>query len=104
MDSFGLKFLQPRLRLLMLGQIAHKSREVGFSARSHFADRKVHRERGSVPAPAGYDTADSDDVSLAGGTIARQISVVARLVRHRHQLADVQADGFVFGIAEHSFG
>ena len=78
MDQFGLQFLQPRLGLLMFGQIADEAGEVARSAGLHFADRKLHRECRSVLALAGHDSADADDMPLAGGSIAREITVMAR--------------------------
>src|SRR5271167_4495352 len=104
MNEFGLQFLQPGLRLLMFGQVAHKSGEVRHAAGLHFTDREVHRESCSVPALARYDSSDPDNVPFARGAVARQISVVTGPIRHGHQLVDVLADGLLFGIAEQPFG
>ena len=94
-NELGLQFLKPRLGLLMLGQIADKAGEVGRAAGLHFADRKMHRESRAVLALAGHDPADADDMPLAGGSVARQVPVMARTVGLGHQHADVLADSFV---------
>ena len=102
--QFGLQFLQARLGLLMLGEVAHEAGEVGVAAGLHLADRKMHRKGRSIAALAGHDASDADDVAFAGRAVARDVAVVARPVGFGHQLADVLADGFVFGIAEQSLG
>jgi len=64
----------------------------------------VHRKGGAVLALAGDDAADADDVALAGGAVAREVAVVARAIRMRHQDADVLADGFLHRVAELPLG
>ena len=66
MDQFGLQFLQPGLGLLMLGQVADETGEVGLAVGLHFADRQLHRKGRAVLALAGHDPPDADDVPLAG--------------------------------------
>jgi hypothetical protein len=104
MNELGLQFLKPCLGLLMFGQVADEAGEVGRSAGLHFADRKMHRESGSVLALTGNDSTDADDMAFAGGSIAGEVAVVARTVRIWHQGADVLADGFVCRVAELPFG
>src|ERR1700736_2079938 len=64
----------------------------------------MHRKDGSIPALAGHDPANADDVPFARRPIARKIAVVALPIRAGHQLADILADGLVFGVAKQSFG
>ena len=65
MNEFGLQFLQSCLGLLLLGEVAHKTRKVGLAARLHLADREMHRKCGAVLAHPGHDAADADDAPLA---------------------------------------
>ena len=64
--QLGLQLLQPRVGLLPFGQVAHESGEEPLVARFHFADRKLHRERGAVLAFADHHAPDADDAALAG--------------------------------------
>ena len=64
--QLGLQFLQPRLGLLPLGQIADEAGEEALVARAHLADRKLHRKGRAVLALADHDAADADDAPLAG--------------------------------------
>src|SRR5260370_28585564 len=60
----------------------------------------MHRESGSVLALTGYDPADADDMPFAGGSIAGEVSVMARTVRILHQDGDVLADRLAFPVAK----
>ncbi len=102
-NEFGLQFLKPCLGLLMFRQIADEAGEVGHSAGLHLADRKMHRESRPILALTGYDSANADDMPLAGGSIARQVAIVARTVGVWHQDADILADSLLLGIAELPF-
>ena len=42
MNEFGLQFLQSCLRLLLLGEVAHKTCEVGLSTGSHLSNGEMH--------------------------------------------------------------
>ena len=64
-DQFGLQFLQPRLGLLLLGEVADEARKEGLSCRIHLADGEVHRKCRAVLAHAGDDTPDTDDAPFA---------------------------------------
>jgi hypothetical protein len=64
----------------------------------------MHRKGRSVPAFAGHDPPDTDDVPFARGSIARQIAVVTFPIRVGHQLTDVLADRLLLGIAKQSLG
>src|SRR6476620_1025177 len=100
MKELGLQLLKPRLGLLMLRKIADEAGEVGHSAGLHLADRKMHRKRRSVFALSGYDSANADDMPLAGGSIARQVAIVARTVGVWHQDADILADSLLLGVTK----
>ncbi|MGY2933383.1 hypothetical protein ACVWZ6_002985 [Bradyrhizobium sp. GM6.1] len=104
MDELGLQFLEPRLGLLMLGEVADESGEIRLGARLHLADRQMHRKGGSVAALACHDTPDADDMRISGGAVARDVAVVAGAVGLRHQDADVLADGLLLGPAEQALG
>src|SRR4051812_49352758 len=84
----------------MFGEISDEAGKIRHTAGLHFADRKVHREGGSVLALTGHDTTNADDMSLPRGAIPRQIAVVARTVRVRHQHTDVLAYCFPFRVSE----
>ena len=73
-DELGLQFLQPRLGLLMLGEVADEAGEIGLAAGLHLADRQMHRERRAVAALAGHDAADADDVRIAGASDSARCS------------------------------
>ena len=103
-NQFGLQFLQSRLGLLVLGKVVRESGEVGLAAGLHLADRQMHRKGRSIPALASHDSADTDDVPFARGSIAREIAVMTRPVRIGHQFADVLADRLLLGIAEQTLG
>ena len=81
MDELGLQFLQPRLGLLPLGQVADETGEETLIAHVHFADGKLHGKRRAVLALADDDAADADDPPLAGAQIALEIAVVILPVR-----------------------
>ncbi len=83
MDQLGLQFLQPRLGLLVFGKVAHEAGKVGRATGLHFADRQMHRKRRSVPALAGHDPSNADDMPLAGGPVTRKIAVMTRPIRGR---------------------
>ena len=89
MDELGLQLLQPRLGLLPLGQVADEAGEEALVARSHLADRKLHREGRAVLALADHHAADADDAPLAGAQIALEIAIVRLAVGRGHQHLDV---------------
>src|SRR6266446_7139535 len=63
----------------------------------------MHRESGSVLALTGDDSADADDMPLAGGPVAGEVAIVPRTVRIWHQYTDVLADRLLFAVAELPF-
>ena len=87
-------------RALALRDVTHDPGEVPLALEAEFADRQGQRELRSVPAPARQLAADADDPRLAGAQIARQVLVVARAVRRRHQDPHVLADQLVLPVAE----
>src|SRR5579863_950739 len=88
----------------MFGHIVDKSSEIRHAGGLHFTDRKMHREGSSIPALTGDDASNADNVPLASGQIAGQISVVARTIRIWHQDADVLADSLLFRVSELPLG
>jgi len=75
-NELRLQLLQPRLGLLVLGQVAHEAGEIDAAFRLHLADREVHRKGCRVAPLAGHDPAYSDDVPLAGRAVARDIAIM----------------------------
>ncbi|MFK4488202.1 hypothetical protein ABIA45_003280 [Bradyrhizobium sp. USDA 336] len=98
--ELGLQLLEPRLGLLVLGEVAHEAGEIGLARALRLPDGQVHRERRAVAAFAGHDAADADDVRIIGPEIAREIAVVTRLIGFRHENAHVSADRFLPAVAE----
>ena len=76
----------------------------GLSARLHLANGEMHGKCGAVLAHPGHDAADADDAPFARFEIAGEVTVMAAAIRLRHQLADVLADRFRFGIAKLPLG
>jgi hypothetical protein len=66
-NELGLQLLEAGLGLLMFGEIADESGEIGYPTGLHFANRKMHRERGAVLALARDNSANADNVPLAAG-------------------------------------
>ena len=102
-QEFGLQFLQPCLGLLPFGQIANEAGEEALVARSHFADRELHRKGRAVLALADDHAADANDPPLSGPQVAFKIAVMIFAIRRRHQHLDVLADDFRGAVAEQPF-
>src|SRR5262245_40495165 len=100
MYELGLQFLQPRLGLLTLREVADESGEVALIARAHLAYGELHGKRRAVLALANDDAPDPDDAPLSGPQIALQVAVVILSIRRRHQELDVGAQHFRRRIAE----
>ncbi len=64
MEQLRLQRLQPHLRRLALGEVAHEGREQPPVADARLPERDLYRERGAVLAQAGEDAAGT--VVLAG--------------------------------------
>jgi hypothetical protein len=94
-----LQFLQPRLGLLALAQVADEAGEEALAARVHLPDRQLHGERGAVLALSHHHPADADDAPLAGLQIAPQIAVMLLAVGRRHQHAHVAPDRLLGAVA-----
>ena len=104
MHELGLQFLQPRLGLLALGQVADEAGEEALIARAHLADRKLHRKGRAVPALADDDPADADDSPLSGAEISLEVAVVILAVGRRHQHLDVFSHDLRRRVAEQPLG
>ena len=75
-SELGLQFLQPRLGLLPLGEVADEAGEEALLARPHLADRELHGEGRAVLALADDHAVDADDALLARGEIAWDVAVM----------------------------
>jgi hypothetical protein len=104
MDQLGLQFLQPRLGLLLLGEIADEACKERLPSRMHLADGEMHRKCRAVLAHAGDDAPDADDAPFARLEVAGDVSVMTAAIRLRHQLADVLPDRLGFAVAELTLG
>ena len=60
-----------------------------FPSCRNLAYRKLHWECAAILSLADDDAPDADDLSLAGGQITIQITVMLMMVRFGHQHADV---------------
>ena len=104
MHKLGLQFLQARLGLLALGQVADKAGEKTLRAGFHLADGKLHGKGRAVLALADDDAANADDAPLAGDLVTVEIAIVAAAVWLRHQRTDVEPGSIGGADAEQAFG
>jgi hypothetical protein len=99
--QLGLAAPQLLLGLLARGDVADEADEARRVESLDLADREVAGEDAAVLAPGAHLAADADDVRVAGGDVAVQVTVVLAGVGLRHQRADVAPDDLLGRVAEH---